>query len=137
LVATDAAEKIVGATIFSYVVASNCAFSEYIVSAPDVRSTGVGRQLFDGRKALLDTAARQHGRGKACRGVFIEVDNPDRTPADLLAQEQETALDARERWRIFDHLGFRRLDLAYVHPPLGEGKAAVDYMHLMFLSRDE
>src|SRR5258708_21018965 len=93
LVATDPAEKIVGATIFSYVVASNCGFSEYIVTAPDVRSTGVGRQLFDGRTALLDTAARQHGPGKACRGVFIEVDNPDRTPADLLAQEQETALD--------------------------------------------
>jgi GNAT superfamily N-acetyltransferase len=136
LVASDPSDRIIGATIFSYVVASNCGFSEYIVTAGDVRGGGVGRQLVDGRKALLDTAARQHGLGTTCRGVFIEVDNPDRTPADLLAQEQETALDAHERWRIFDHLGFRRVDLAYVQPALGEGKAAVDYMDLMFLAWD-
>jgi len=137
LVSTGATEKIVGATVFSYVVASNCGFSEYIVTSRDVRGSGVGRQLVDGRAALLDTAAREHGLGKTCRGIFIEVDNPDRTPADLLAQERETALDARERWRIFDHLGFRRLDLAYVQPPLGDGKTAVDYMDLMFLAWDE
>jgi GNAT superfamily N-acetyltransferase len=137
LVASDPSHRIVGATIFSYVVASNCGFSEYIVTSKDVRGSGIGRQLVDGRKVLLDTAAREHGLGKACRGVFIEVDNPDRTPAELVAQERETALDAHERWRIFDHLGFRRLDLAYVQPPLGEGKVPVDYMDLMFLAWDE
>jgi GNAT superfamily N-acetyltransferase len=137
LVSTGPTEKILGATIFSYVVASNCGFSEYIVTSRDVRGSGVGRQLFDGRKALLDSAAREHGLGNSCRGVFIEVDNPNRTPADLLAAERETALDARERWRIFDHLGFRRVDLAYVQPSLGDGKTPVDYMDLMFLAWDE
>jgi GNAT superfamily N-acetyltransferase len=136
LVAGDPDEKIVGATIFSYVVASNCGFSEYIVTARHARGTGMGRQLVDGRKALLDAAAREPGF-ESCRGVFIEVDNPDRTPSDLLARERQTAIDAHERWRIFVHLGFRRLVLAYVQPALGESKAAVEYMDLMFLAWDE
>jgi GNAT superfamily N-acetyltransferase len=131
LVADTPSGEIVGATIFSYVVASNCGFSEYIVTALKVRGTGVGRQLLVGRRALLDTAAREHGLDR-CRGVFIEVEHPDRTPAEFLARERETALDARERWRLFDHLGFRRVDLAYVQPPLGEGNLAVNYMDLLF-----
>jgi GNAT superfamily N-acetyltransferase len=135
LVALAPGGEIVGATIFSYVVASNCGFSEYIVSTRELRGSGIGRQLFDGRKALLDAAAQRHGF-ESCRGVFIEVDNPDRTPGELIARERETALDAWERWRIFDHLGFRRVDLAYVQPPLGDGKVAVDYMDLMFLAWD-
>jgi GNAT superfamily N-acetyltransferase len=133
LVALAPKGDIVGATVFSYVVASNCGFSEYIVSAREVRGSGIGRQLFDGRKAVLDAAAQSHGF-HSCGGVFIEVDNPERTPGELIARERQTALDAWERWRIFDHLGFRRVDLAYVQPPLGDGKAAVDYMDLMFLA---
>jgi hypothetical protein len=136
LVAQDANGKIAGATIFSYVVASNCGFSEYIVTGGAVRGTGMGRQLVDRRKALLDTAARTHGFER-CRGVFIEVDHPDRAPAEFLERERVTALDAWERWRIFEHLGFRRVDLAYVQPPLAIGGATVDYMDLMFLAWEE
>jgi GNAT superfamily N-acetyltransferase len=122
---------VTGATIFSYVASSNCGFSEYIVAAKEARGAGVGRLLFDGRKAVLDAEARQRGAGR-CRGLFIEVEHPDRTPAEFVAAEQESALDPWERWRLFDHLGFWRVDVPYVQPPLAEGKAAVDYLDLMF-----
>ena len=124
-------DQVVGATVFSYVPRSNCGFSEYIVSRPDVRGQGIGRRLFDARKRQLDEAARAAGHA-GCHGLFIEADSPERTPAALLEAERETGLDARERLRLFAHLGFLRVDVEYVQPPLGPGKQAVPYLDLLF-----
>jgi hypothetical protein len=123
--------SVVGGSVFSYVRASNCGFSEYIVAAAGERGTGLGRQLFDARKASLDAQARQHGQAQ-CNGLFIEVDSPDRTPHELLEAERITALDARERLRIFAHLGFLRVDAPYIQPPLAAGKQPVTYLDLLF-----
>jgi GNAT superfamily N-acetyltransferase len=123
--------RVIGGTIFSYVVRSNCGFSEYIVTHPGVRGRGLGRTLFDHRKAVLDGEAATRGQS-ACSGLFIEADNPRRTPAHFVEAERETALDTVERLRLFDHLGFRRVDLPYVQPPLASGKQAIDYMDLLF-----
>jgi GNAT superfamily N-acetyltransferase len=123
--------SIVGATIFSYVVRSNCGFSEYILVDPAHRGVRLGRRLFDARKAVLDTEALRRGH-HACHGVFIEADNPTRTPPALAEAERETALDVWQRLRIFDRLGFRRVDVPYVQPPLAPDKHAVDYLDLLF-----
>jgi GNAT superfamily N-acetyltransferase len=133
LVAIDPARDgaVVGGSVFSYVARSNCGFSEYMLADERVRGTGIGRLLFDARKEVLDTEARRLGHD-ACRGVFIEVDHPDRVPADVAALEHETALDGWERLRLFDHLGFRRVDIAYVQPPLAPDKQPIDYMDLLF-----
>jgi GNAT superfamily N-acetyltransferase len=122
---------VVGGTIFSYVPRSNCGFSEYIVADRRARGIGVGRQLFDMRKNLLDQDAAENGQPR-CHGLFIEADNPERAPAEFAEIERITALDNRERLRIFAHLGFRRVDLRYVQPPLGPGKDAIDYLDLLF-----
>jgi GNAT superfamily N-acetyltransferase len=124
-------DRVLGATVFSYVPRSNCGFSEYIVSRPDGRGQGIGRRLFDARKRQLDEAASAAGYA-GCNGLFIEADNPARTPAALLEAERQTAIDAFERLRLFAHLGFLRVDVAYVQPPLGPGKQAVDYLDLLF-----
>jgi GNAT superfamily N-acetyltransferase len=133
LVATDRVRDgaVVGGSVFSYVPRSNCGFSEYIVVDRLSRGRGVGRSLFDARKEVLDSEARAHGFDW-CRGLFIEVDNPERVPADFAAIERETALDAWERLRLFDHLGFRRVDVAYVQPTLAPDKHAIDYLDLLF-----
>src|SRR5947208_175451 len=55
-----------------------------------------------------------------------------RTPSELLEQERATAMDAAERLRVFAHLGFFRVALLYVQPPLGEGKEPVTYLDLLF-----
>ncbi|HEV7662779.1 MAG TPA: hypothetical protein VGQ62_04530, partial [Chloroflexota bacterium] len=134
LVAVDAArDTVIGGSVFSYVPKSNCGFSEYIVADSTRRGTGLGRRLFERRKALLDEQARAYGH-PACGGLFIEADNPDRTPADLVDAERETALDPRERLRLFDHLGFRKVDVPYVQPPLGNGKQPIAYLDLLFAS---
>jgi GNAT superfamily N-acetyltransferase len=133
LVATDPgrAGAVVGGSVFSYVARSICGFSEYILVDRRVRGTGLGRRLFDARKEVLDEAARRAGHG-GCRGLFIEADNPERVPADFAEIERETALDAWERLRLFDHLGFRRVDVPYVQPPLAPDKEPIDYLDLLF-----
>jgi hypothetical protein len=123
--------NVVGCTVFSYVPASNCGFSEYIAADQRVRGGGLGRALFDARRAVLDEQARSAGRG-ACNGLFIEADNPARVPTALGEQERQTAMDAAERLSVFAHFGFKRVDVAYVQPPLAVEKAAVSYMDLLF-----
>ena len=124
-------DTIVAGTIFSYVAKSNCGFSEYIVADAAHRGLGLGRDLFNARKAVLDAEALLHGQ-EHCRGLFIEVDNPERTPPDLVQAERETALDVWQRLRIFAHFDFRRVDVPYVQPPLAAGKQAIDYLDLLF-----
>ena len=133
LVATDPARDgaVVGGTVFSYVGRSACGFSEYLLVDRPVRGTGLGRVLFDARKKVLDDTARGGGYG-GCRGLFIEVDSPLRVPPDFAAIERQTALDAWERLRLFDHLGFRRVDVPYVQPPLARDKQAIDYLDLLY-----
>jgi GNAT superfamily N-acetyltransferase len=133
LVATDSTQAgaVIGGSVFSYVVRSNCGFSGYLVADRAVRGRGIGRQLVDARKKVLDSEARRHGHD-ACQGVFIEVDNPDREPAHFAAAERETALDGWERLRLFDHLGFRRVDVPYLQPSLAPDKHPIDYMDLLF-----
>ena len=133
LVATDSArpDAVIGGSVFSYVVRSNCGFSEYLVADRAVRGRGVGRLLVDARKDVLDTEARRLGH-EACRGVFIEVDHPDRAPVHFSAIERETAFDGWARLGLFDHLGFRRVAVPYVQPPLAPDKQAIDYLDLLF-----
>src|SRR5262249_24560175 len=125
--ACDDAQQVVGLSVFSYVPASNCGFSEYIVVAREVRGTGLGRALFDRRKAILDAGARLAGRPR-CRGLFIEAEDPRRMPPEHVTVEQETAIDPVEGQRIVQHLGFWRVEVPYVQPPLAEDKEAVEYL---------
>jgi GNAT superfamily N-acetyltransferase len=122
---------VLGGALFSYVPATNCGFSEYLVARKAQHGRGLGRRLFDFRRAILDAQARQAGEA-ACRGLFIEADNPRRTPPAVLAQERQTAIDAATRLQIFAHFGFWRVDMAYVQPPLGPGKEPVTYLDLLF-----
>lgn len=127
----DEAGAVVGGSVFSYVPRSNCGFSEYLVVERNSRGRGLGRRLFDERKRILDARAAEHAHA-VCRGLFIEVDSPDRTPPELLEEERETSIDPYTRLRIFGHMGFRRVDVPYVQPPLADDKAPVDYLDLLF-----
>jgi hypothetical protein len=121
--------RLLGTSIFSYVVRSNCGFSEYLAVDTSLRQQGLARALFDRRRLVLDEDAVRYGRD-ACRGLFIEVDSPWRTPPSLLALE---SLDPMERLRVFSHFGFRRVNVAYVQPPLAPDKLAVEHMDLLFI----
>jgi GNAT superfamily N-acetyltransferase len=136
VVVAEEGGQVLGGTVFSYVRATNCGFSEYLVVRKDLHGEGIGRRLFAARRATLDELARQTHQA-ACRGLFIEADNLERTPADLQARERATAMDTLVRLQVFAHLGFLRVDLEYVQPPLGPGKQPVHYLDLLFAPWDE
>jgi GNAT superfamily N-acetyltransferase len=127
LVAENDQKAVVGGSIFSYVPNTACGFSEYLVLEPESRGTGLGRKLFERRKAILNARANGH-----CHGLFIEVDSPERTPPEMLEAERSSSMEEYARLRLFAHFGFKRVDIAYVQPPLGPGKQAVDYLDLLF-----
>ena len=87
---------VVGGTVFSYVPATNCGFSEYLLVRKDRHGQRIGRLLFDARRTVLDELGRDFTH-ESCSGLFIEVDSPDRTPPDLLDRERETAMDPLTR----------------------------------------
>ncbi|MGI9146480.1 MAG: GNAT family N-acetyltransferase [Chloroflexota bacterium] len=120
-----------GGTVFSYVPATNCGFSEYLVVRKERHGQRIGRLLFDARRTLLDDLARTCGH-PSCTGLFIEADNPQRIPPDLRARERETAMDVTARLLVFAHFGFAHVEMAYVQPPLGPGKQSVRYLDLLF-----
>lgn len=132
VLAATAGSALVGCSVFSYVPASQCGFSEYIATAAAARGQGIGRRLFEVRHEVLDRAARRSGAA-ACAGLFVEAESPERTPPRVLTAERDTAMDAAERRAYFRRLGFLRVDVAYSQPPLGDGKQPVDYLDLLFL----
>ncbi len=134
LVATAEAQ-VVGVDVSSYMPAANCGFTEYIALAREHRGGGLSRRLHEARRALLDERAR-HAGAAACHGLFLEAESPERTPSAIVEAERATALDVRERLGYFAHLGFRRVDVHYVQPPLGPHKQPVTYLDLLFLSWD-
>jgi hypothetical protein len=136
VVVAEEGSVVAGGTVFSYVPATHCGFSEYLVARKERHGQGLGRLLFDARQAVLNELARESGQ-TSCRGLFIEADNPQRTPPDLQARERETAMDAVTRLQVFAHLGFLRVEVDYVQPPLGPGKQPVAYLDLLFAPWDE
>lgn len=135
VIVAEAGISVIGAVAFSHVPAENCGFSEYIAVDRGFRGRGVARALHAARQSTLDEDARAMGQ-PACRGLFIEVEHPERTPTVIVEQERVTALDPWDRWRVFDHMGYLRVDTPYVQPPLAADKEAVYYMDLFFLPWD-
>lgn len=126
-----AGDLLLGATVFSYIPETACGFSEYLVVRREHQRRGVGRTLMERRKKCLDVFARRQGLA-GCRGLFVEAENPVRTPLAVAVAERETAMDILERRAFFARHGFFQVDVPYIQPPLGPGKRSVDYLDLLF-----
>src|ERR687883_49510 len=65
-------------------------------------------------------------------GVFIDVVNPTRmTPHDL-ERERHAGSDPWQRRRIFEHLGFRQVDIRYEQPVGGPNGGPVTILDLLY-----
>jgi GNAT superfamily N-acetyltransferase len=127
--------RLLGGTVFSYVPASGCGFSEYLVLDAAARGQGLGRRLIEARGERLDAAAKAAGLASA-HGLFIEVEDPRRIPPAFARAEAKTAMEPDARIRLFAHLGFRRVVVPYSQPPLGNNQPSVEYLQLLFAPRD-
>jgi len=131
LLVAEQGRRLLGGTLFTYVITANTAFSDYLVVQPAARGQGLGRALFNQRADILQKAANLFGRPQPL-GVMIEVANPLRMTARQRQAEAASALDPVQRRRMFAHMGFFQVPVNYVQPPARPGGKAVNYFDLLF-----
>jgi hypothetical protein len=119
--------KVVGATEYRYYEDMQVAMTDFtIIGVPGL---GIGPYLVNKRTDdLLELVKQSGGR---LRGMFAEIYNP------YLTQEHSFGgikpMDPFVRREVLAHLGYRRLDLAYVHPSWHNDGAAVQELDLGYM----
>lgn len=121
---------VVAGTLFHWLATAGTGFSSFMGVDRALRGQGIARQLHAARFAILDRAA-----GGQAPGVFIDVVNPTRMSADELAREERAGSDPWVRRRIFDHLGFRQVDVRYEQPVGGPDGGPVTVLDLLYCPR--
>lgn len=128
-VAVDEGE-VVGATEYRYYPELCVAMTDFtIISA---LSKGIGRFLFVERQK--DLVRLQAASGTVALGMFAEIYNPH--AASSFSFGDVLAMHPAVRREVLSHLGYRKLDLSYVHPSWDHEGKAVTELDLGFLPAD-
>lgn len=120
LLALDDADDVKGGVVVEYYRDANAGFLTYLLVAPDMRRSGLGRRL----AAEAMAALRAEAAGGDAPILFAEAERPE-----LVDDPIEKAI-ATERLRILGSLGALAADLDYVQPPLAPGRAS-HRLHLL------
>lgn len=123
--------EVVGATEYRYYPDLNVCMTDFTIVGRE--GLGVGRFLYLERKADLERWAARHG--KTPLGMFAEIYDPYR--AEKHAFGGIKPMDPYVRREVLSHLGYRRLDFAYVHPSWTNTGDAVRELDLCFLPADD
>ncbi len=122
--------EVVGATEYRYYPELRVAMTDFtIISA---LSKGIGRFLFVERQK--DLVRLQAASGTVAIGMFAEIYNPQATASHSFGEV--LAMHPAVRREVLSHLGYRKLDLAYVHPSWDHEGKAVTELDLGFLPAD-
>jgi len=123
--------EVVGATEYRYYDDLNVAMTDFtIIGRPGL---GIGRFLV--RKRAEDLNALAAEKGKTPYGMFAEIYDPYRVEG--LAFGSIRTMDPYVRREVLSHLGYKRLDIDYVHPSWKNDGEAVTGLDLCFLPADE
>ncbi|WP_409342968.1 GNAT family N-acetyltransferase [Paenibacillus sp. MBLB4367] len=123
--------EVVGATEYRYYADFEVAMTDFTIIGRE--GLGVGPFLAKQRHKELVALAAENGT--RLTGMFAEIYNP------YLVEEYEfggvKAMNPFVRREVLSHLGYRRLELAYVHPSWNNDGEAVTGLDLGFLAYDE
>jgi GNAT superfamily N-acetyltransferase len=122
---------VLGGSLFHYLAEADSGFSSFMGVAHAARGQGISRALHTKRFELLNAAA-----GHAIRGVFIDVVNPTRMDEAEIQAEQHVGMDPFSRLKIFQHLGFFRVDIRYEQPVGGPDGGPVTKLDLLFCPQE-
>jgi GNAT superfamily N-acetyltransferase len=130
LIVAEESERVLGGTFFHYLPAAESGFSSFMGILPEARGRGIARQLHQARAAELEraSAGRYHG-------VFIDVVAPERVSTADVQKEIDFGTDPFARRKVFQALGFRKLELEYQQPVGGPGGGPVTTLDLLFCPR--
>lgn len=122
---------VVGATEYRYYPDLRIAMTDFtIIGEPGL---GIGRFLFREREMDLRKLATQSGTVPL--GMFAEV--YDAARASLHSFGGVSPMNPYVRREVLSHMGYKRLDLSYVHPSWDHEGQAVTELDLCFLPKDE
>ena len=118
---TDKAE-LAGISIAYYYPEHNVGILAYNAISPDTRQGGLGKAMVQCRIDALKQKADE--RGRTLRAVFLEVNSPERAPAEY------NTMDPHKRVAIFEKWGARKVGIDYIQPPVSVEGTFCDYMDL-------
>ncbi|EFM11256.1 conserved hypothetical protein [Paenibacillus curdlanolyticus YK9] len=122
--------KVVGTTEYRYYEDFNVAMTDFtIIGEPGL---GIGAFLWRERQRDLDRLAA--AAGKKLDGMFAEIYDPYR--AEEHAFGGLMTMNPYVRREVLSHMGYKRLDLSYVHPSWQNDGEAVEELDLGFLPYD-
>ncbi|MDQ8733729.1 GNAT family N-acetyltransferase [Paenibacillus sp. LHD-38] len=123
--------EVVGSTEYRYYPELRVAMTDFtIIGKP---SLGIGRFLLRNRERDLAKLAVQSGTSPI--GMFAEVYDPYR--AEEHAFGGVSPMNPFVRREVLSHIGYKRIDIAYVHPSWDHEGQAVSELDLCFLPQDD
>ena len=123
--------EVVGATEYRYMAKLRVAMTDFtIIGKP---SLGIGRFLLRNRERDLQQLAAKSGTKPL--GMFAEVYDPYRAQGHGFGGV--SPMNPYVRREVLSHVGYKRLDLAYVHPSWDHEGHAVAELDFCFLPQDE
>ncbi|MFD1954756.1 GNAT family N-acetyltransferase [Paenibacillus thailandensis] len=123
--------EVVGATEYRYYPDMKVAMTDFtIIGRP---ALGIGRFLLRNRERDLERLARESGT--ASIGMFAEVYDPYRDLGHGFGDV--SPMNPHVRREVLSHIGYKKLDLRYVHPSWDHEGQAVEGLDLCFLPADE
>jgi hypothetical protein len=124
-------DEVVGATEYRYYPTLRVAMTDFtIIGKPGL---GIGRFLLRSRERDLAKLAEQSGTQST--GMFAEIYDPYRAGEHTFGGI--TPMSPYVRREVLSHMGYKRLNLAYVHPSWDHEGHAVSELDLGFLPADE
>ncbi|WP_339220871.1 GNAT family N-acetyltransferase [Paenibacillus sp. FSL W7-1332] len=124
-------DEVVGTTEYRYYEDWNVAMTDFTIIGRE--GLGIGRFLAQHRLKDLNQLAAANG--KELFGMFAEIYDPYRVQDHAFGGVKP--MDPFVRREVLSHLGYKRTDIAYVHPSWNNDGEAVSGLDLCFLPGDD
>lgn len=124
-------EEVVGATEYRYYKDLRVAMTDFTIIGK--ASLGIGRFLMRNREKHLEQIMKESNTESL--GMFAEIYDPYR--AGIHSFGGVSPMNPIVRREVLSHMGYKRLELTYVHPSWDHEGNAVSELDLCFLPVDE
>lgn len=124
-------DEVVGVTEYRYYPDWNIAMTDFTI----VGKAGLSLGRFLANKRMEDLQSLAGEKGVELFGMFAEIYDPYRKKDHDFGGVK--TMDPYVRREVLSHLGYKRLDLEYVHPSWENDGEAVEGLDLCFMPTDE
>ncbi|MBC7646866.1 MAG: GNAT family N-acetyltransferase [Pseudopedobacter sp.] len=125
IVVAEKEGDVLGGAVFHLFAEVGAGFSSFLGVSLAAQGQGVSSKLHHFRWQTLEDALKREPEG-----LFIDVVNPARMSATEFEAEEKVGSSPLRRRRVFNHLGFKQVNVEYVQP----SSPPITNMDLLFYS---